>query len=64
MDRKAFQAWLSGADALTEAQKVEAGEILAGRPVGAASLAAIERKRGKTPGAQAAAERILTRSGR
>ena len=42
MDRKAFQAWLSGADALTEAQKVEAGEILAGRPVGAASLAAIE----------------------
>src|SRR5690242_15718993 len=42
MDRKAFQAWLSGADALTEAQKAAAGEILAGRPVGAASLAAIE----------------------
>ena len=42
MDRKAFQAWLSGAEALTEAQKTEAGEILAGRPVGAASLAAIE----------------------
>src|SRR4051794_7662692 len=42
MDRKAFQAWLSGADALTEVQKAEAGEILAGRPVGAASLAAIE----------------------
>jgi transposase-like protein len=42
MDRKAFQAWLSGADALTQAQKAAAGEILAGRPVGAASLAAIE----------------------
>src|SRR3954469_22509839 len=42
MERKAFQAWVSGADALTAAQKAAAGEILAGRPVGAASLAAIE----------------------
>ena len=42
MERKAFQAWVSGADALTAAQRAEAGEILAGRPAGAASLAAIE----------------------
>lgn len=42
MDRKAFQDWLSEVDALSEAQKAEAGEILAGRPAGEASLAAIE----------------------
>jgi transposase-like protein len=42
MDRKEFQAWLSAVDALSEAQKSEAGAILAGRPVGEASLAAVE----------------------
>lgn len=42
MDRKSFQSWLAGVDTLTDAQKAEASEILAGRPAGAASLAAIE----------------------
>jgi transposase-like protein len=42
MERKAFQVWLSGADTLTEAQKAETGEVLAGRSVGEASFAAIE----------------------
>lgn len=42
MERKEFQGWLSAVDALSEAQKVEAGEILAGRPAGEAALAAIE----------------------
>ena len=42
MERKAFQVWLSGADTLTEAQKAETGEILAGRSAGEASFAAIE----------------------
>lgn len=42
MDRKSFQSWLAGVDTLTDAQKTEAAEILAGRPAGAASLAAIE----------------------
>lgn len=42
MERKAFQAWLSAVDMLSETQKAEAGEILAGRPAGEASLAAIE----------------------
>ena len=42
MDRKGFQAWLSVVDGLSEAQKAEAMEVLAGRPVGAAALAAVE----------------------
>ncbi len=42
MDHKSFQSWLAGVDTLTDAQKAEASEILAGRPTGAASLAAIE----------------------
>lgn len=42
MERRAFQAWLSGVDTLTQAQKAEAGEILAGRSAGEASIAAIE----------------------
>jgi transposase-like protein len=42
MERRAFQAWLCGVDTLTEAQKAQAGEVLAGRPAGEASIAAIE----------------------
>ena len=42
MDRKEFQAWLSAADVLTETQKSEAMGVLAGRPAGEASLAAVE----------------------
>src|SRR3954464_11934908 len=42
MERKAFQVWLSRADTLTQAQKAETGEILAGRSAGEASFAAIE----------------------
>jgi len=42
MERKEFQAWLSAVDTLSEAQKAEAGEILAGRSAGEAALAAIE----------------------
>ncbi len=42
MDRKAFLAWLSEVDTLSEAQKVEVGEVLAGRPAGEASVAAVE----------------------
>ncbi len=42
MDRKEFRAWLSVAETLTEAQRAEAMGVLAGRPSGAAALAAIE----------------------
>ena len=42
MERKDFQTWLSAVDTLSERQKAEAGDILAGRPAGQASLAAIE----------------------
>lgn len=42
MDRNEFQAWLSVAETLTEAQRTEAMEVLAGRPSAAAALAAIE----------------------
>lgn len=42
MERKAFQVWLSAVDTLSDAQKSEAGENLAGRPAGEASMAAIE----------------------
>ncbi len=42
MERKAFLAWLSEIDRLSEAQKSEVGEVLAGRPAGEASVAAVE----------------------
>lgn len=42
MERKEFQLWLSAVDRLSDAQKVEAFELLAGRPAEAASRAAIE----------------------
>jgi len=42
MKRPEFQAWLSAVDTLSEAQKAEAGAILAGCPADEASLAAIE----------------------
>lgn len=42
MERKAFLAWLSEVDRLSEAQKTEVGEVLAGRPAGEASVAAVE----------------------
>jgi hypothetical protein len=43
MDPKTFQAWLSASDELTEAQKAEAGEVLAGGPSGT-PLSALKRK--------------------
>ena len=42
MEREAFLAWLSEIDRLSEAQKSEVGEVLAGRPAGEASVAAVE----------------------
>ena len=42
MDWNVFLAWLSEIDNLSATQKVEAGEVLAGRPVGEASVAAVE----------------------
>ena len=42
MERKEFLAWSSQVDRLSEAQKLEIGEVLAGRPVGEASVAAVE----------------------
>lgn len=42
MEGKAFRAWLSVAETLTEAQKEEAMAVLSGRPSGSAALAAIE----------------------
>ena len=42
MEREAFLTWLSEVGKLSEARKVEAGEVLAGRPAGEASLAAVE----------------------
>ena len=61
MERKAFQTWLSAIDTLSAAQKAEVGEVLAGRPIGEASLAAVELSVGEdrscphcgTPGAVA-----------
>ena len=61
MERKAFQTWLSAIDTLSAAQKTEVGEVLAGRPIGEASLAAVESSVGEnrscphcgTPGAVA-----------
>jgi len=42
MERQAFQDWLSSVDALSDAQKAKARDILAGHPAGDASLAAVE----------------------
>ena len=42
MERKEFLAWLSEVDRLSEAQKLEPGEVLAGRRSGEASVAAVE----------------------
>ena len=42
MDQDRFPTWLVEIDQLSEAQKIEVGEIIAGRPVGEASIAAIE----------------------
>ena len=42
MDRKAFQIWLSEIDELTEAQKADVADVLAGREIGGAARAAIE----------------------
>jgi|AntRauTorcE11898_2_1112593.scaffolds.fasta_scaffold10631_2 transposase-like protein len=42
MDRKAFQIWLSEIDELTEAQKLDVADVLAGREIGVAARAAIE----------------------
>lgn len=42
MDRKGFQGWLAGVDSLSASQKQEVADVLAGRPAGEASLAAIE----------------------
>ena len=44
MERVAFLAWSSEADKLTDAQKVGVSEVLACRPAGEASLAAVEPK--------------------
>ena len=45
MERKEFLAWLSQVDRLSEAQKLEPGEVLAGRPAGEASVAYSESSR-------------------
>ena len=42
MERKEFLAWSSQVDRLSETQKLEIGEILASRPAGEASIAAVE----------------------
>ena len=47
MERKEFLAWSSQVDRLSETQKLEIGEILAGRPAGEASIAAIEMSVGE-----------------
>ena len=41
-NEKNFLAWSSLVDRLSEAQKLEIGEVLAGRPAGEASVAAVE----------------------
>ena len=50
MDRKAFQDWAAKADLLSAAQKAEALELLAGRPAGEASRAALEMAVGEERG--------------
>ena len=47
MERKEFLSWSSQVDRLSEAQKLEIGELLAGRPVGEASVAAVEMSVGE-----------------
>jgi len=42
MDRNAFQIWLSEIDELTESQKMDVADVLAGREIGGAARAAIE----------------------
>lgn len=42
MERNVFLAWLSEIDNLSVTQKVEAGEVLAGRPAGETSVATVE----------------------
>ena len=42
MDRKSFQIWLSEIDELTEAQKLDVADVLAGREIGGAARASIE----------------------
>ena len=42
MEREAFLTWLSEIDKLSEAQNVDVGEVLACRPVGEASIPAVE----------------------
>ena len=42
MEREVFLTWLPEIDKLSEAQKVEVGEVFAGPPAGEASLAAVE----------------------
>ena len=42
MERNVFLAWLSEIDNLSMTQKVEAGEVLAGRPAGETSVATVE----------------------
>ena len=57
MRRDQFQNWLSRVDALTEAQREEAREVLSGRSEAEAALAAVElgvdeeRRCPRTPGA-------------
>ena len=42
MEREAFPTWLSETDKLSEAQKVQVGEVLAVRPTDETSIAAVE----------------------
>ena len=42
MDREVFQIWLSEIDALTDVQRLDVADALAGRVIGGASRAAIE----------------------
>ena len=42
LEREAFLAWLSKVDKLSEARKIEKGEVLASLPAGEALLAAVE----------------------
>ena len=42
MDRKVFQIWLSEIDELTDVQRLDVADALAGRAIGGASRAAIE----------------------
>ena len=42
LEREAFLAWLSEVDKLSEAQKIEKGEVLASLPAGEVLLAAVE----------------------